>query len=317
MKIVIPGGTGFLGQLLTKSFLSEGHEVVILSRNDTNPCDARVVPWDGATLGEWAKEIEGADAVINLAGQSVKCLYTDKQIKTLRSSRVKPTQVIGQAIKQANQPPSIWLQMSSAAIYAHSFNTPNDEETGKIGEAPDIPSVWKKIVKLVQDWEEALETASTKNTRKVIMRQSVVMAVQPQGAFNIFLWLCRWGLGGSIAGGKQMISWINADDFVKSIKFLLQNNSIEGPVNICSPHPISQAEYMKVLRNVVGSRFGIPATKWMIELSSYIMQIDSELSLKSRYVVPKVLLDNQFSFQFPDWKDAAKNLYSIWKKIRS
>ena len=314
MKIVIPGGTGFLGQMLINFFLTEKHDLVVLSRGGVCSSEARLVPWDGCTLGEWAREIDGADAVINLTGQSVKCIYTDKNLKILRDSRINSTQVIGQAIRQAQKPPATWIQMSSAAIYAHRLDASNDEEKGQIGEEPNIPSTWKKIVQLVQEWEEALYSSQTDQTRKVAARCGVVMDLNPGGAFDIFLKLSRWGLGGPIADGKQMISWIHKADFINSIQFLLQNKNIKGPVNLCAPHPLAQKEFMKILRKIAGMNFGLPAPKWAIELASYIMGIDSELLLKSRYVVPKVLLDNKFSFKFPNWQTAATNLYSIWTK---
>ena len=320
MKIVIPGGTGFLGQLLIKSFISdsEKHDLVILSRGGGGKIpdnSVRLVPWDAHTLGEWAREIDGADVVINMTGKSVKCFYTDKVLKTLRDSRVLSTEVVGQAIKQAQKPPPLWIQMSSSAIYAHTFDTPNDEEKGKIGEDPETPRVWKEISRLVQEWEKALYSFSTDQTRKVLIRCGVVMGLRKGSAFDIFVKLSRWGLGGTIASGKQRVSWIHESDFVNSIRYLLENKSITGPVNLCAPYPLSQKEFMKILREVMGVKFGLPATKWMVELSSYLTRIDSELSLKSRYIIPKVLLDNKFHFQFPYWKEAAKDLFSRWKQV--
>ena len=321
MKIVISGGTGFLGQLLINSFLSdsEKHELVVLSRggrSKMNDSSIRLVPWNAHTLGEWAREIDGADVVINMTGKSVKCFYTDKILKILRDSRVLSTEVMGQAIKQAQKPPPLWIQMSTSAIYAHTFDAPNDEENGRIGEDPEIPIVWKRISELAQDWEKALYSFPTDKTRKVLIRCGVVMGLQKGSAFDIFLKLSRWGLGGTVASGKQMISWIHESDFVNSMRFLLKNESITGPVNLCAPHPISQEEFMKTLRDTVGMRFGLPVTKWMVELSSYVTRIDSELSLKSRYAIPKVLLDNQFNFQFPYWKDAAKDLFYRCMQIK-
>ncbi len=321
MKIVIPGGTGFLGQLLIQSFMadSEKHDLVVLSRGSGaafNQSPARLVPWDGRTLGEWAREIDGADAVINMTGKSVKCFYTDKVLKELRDSRVLSTEVVGEAIRQVQNPPPVWIQMSTSAIYAHSLDYPNNEETGKIGEAPEIPRVWKAISQLAQDWEKAFHSSETNQVRKVLIRCGVVMGLKKGSAFDIFLNLTRWGLGGSIAGGKQMISWIHEYDFVKSMRFLLENKNITGPVNLSSPHPLPQAEFMKTLRETVEIPFGLPAAKWMVELSSYLIRVDSELSLKSRYAIPKVLMDNQFSFKFPRWPEAVKDLFSRWKEIK-
>ena len=155
MKIIIPGGTGFLGQSLIASSLSEKYEFVILSRNGiTSPQRARLVPWDACTLGEWAREIDGAYAVINMTGRNIKCIYTDKNLKLLKESRVNSTKVIGQAIKQAQNPPPIWIQMSALGVYKHRFDAPNNEKEGIIGEDAQTPTTWKKIVSLVQDWKK-------------------------------------------------------------------------------------------------------------------------------------------------------------------
>ena len=314
MKIVIPGGTGLLGQLLTRSFIQKKYQVVVLSRRGDNSSEGELVPWDACTLGEWAQKINGADAVINMTGKNIKCLYTDKNLKTLRNSRINSTRVIGQAIKQAKTPPPIWIQMSAAGIYTHSLSTPQDEEIGKIGEDPCRPDSWKKIVRLVQDWEEALFSSETPQTRKVAVRAGIIMSAQNNSAFSKLTQLCRFGLGGTIGKGKQMNSWLHESDFVNGIHFLLENSNLEGPVNFCSPHPVSQTEMMQTLRKITGAGFGIPATNWMVELSSYITQIDPELILKSRYVIPKVLQDHHFSFEFPRWEQAAKDLYTKWMK---
>ena len=319
MKIVIPGGTGFLGRLLVESFLadSEKHDIVVLSRGGARSSKARLVPWDARTLGEWAREIEGADAVINLTGKNIKCLYTDENIKKLRDSRVLSTEVVGQAIKQAKSPPSVWLQMSAISIYPHRLNPPpHDEQNGQVGESSTAPLTWKSISQLVQDWESALYSAQTSETvRKVALRCGVVMGLNPGGAFNIFLKLSRYGLGGSLAGGQQMISWLHELDFVRAIRCVLKNAHIKGPVNLCSPYPLPQAEFMKILREKLGAKWGLPAPKWAVILSSYLTGIDSELSLKSRYVIPKVLQDSSFNFQFPHWKEAVKNLLEQEKTV--
>ena len=314
MKIILAGGTGFLGQILTSSFLSENHKVVVLGRRKTFSTSARYIPWDGETQGSWIKEIHNADVVINLAGQSVKCLYTDSKIEELKNSRVLPAKAISQAIQQADQPPSLWIQLSSLTIYSHSLHSPHDEENHQIGNEP-YP-VWQKISKLVQDWEQAQHQFPTNQTRKVTVRCGVVMDVHPSSAYPVFLKISLLGLGGSIGNGQQMISWIHKTDFIQAIHFLIKNKNIQGPVNVCSPHPISQKEFMKILRQTAGVPVGLPATKWMLQLSSYLTNIDSELSLKSRYVLPKILLDHQFSFQYPHWKSASQDLFSQVQKIK-
>ena len=312
MKIVLAGGRGFLGQELIKAFAKDSvqkHDLVVLSRGGSLSGPARLVPWNARTLSEWAREVDGADVIINLTGQSVKCLYTDKNLGALRDSRILSTQVMGQAIRQAQNPPSLWIQMSTASIYTHSFKHPHDEETGQIGEPENIPIVWRKISRLVQDWEQACHSSQVEvTTRKVLVRSGVVMGLNKGGAFDIFLNLSRFGLGGPVAGGKQMVSWIHSEDFVKAIRFLIDNKEIRGPVNVCSPEPLPQAVLMKTLRSAVGVKWGLPATKWMVTIFSYLTGIDSELSLKSRYVMPKVLTDKGFSFSFPHWREAVADL---------
>ncbi|HEV2121774.1 MAG TPA: NAD-dependent epimerase/dehydratase family protein, partial [Chloroflexota bacterium] len=220
MKILIPGGSGHLGQLLTQHLEQRGHEVVVLSR--TRRDDARVVEWDGRTLGSWAGEVDGADAVINLAGRSVNCRYSKAHLTEMLTSRVDSTRAVGMAIAQATHPPRTWLQASTATIYAHTFDRPNDEVTGRIGgDEPGVPAYWRFSVEIAKAWEEALLQANTLRTRKVALRTAMVMSAEPGGVFDLLCRLARWGLGGSIAGGEQFISWVHEQDFVRAIDFLL------------------------------------------------------------------------------------------------
>ena len=314
MKIVIPGGSGFLGELLTRSFLSNSHEVLILGRKKPLYLlsKARYMKWDAVHLGDWKKEIDGADVVINLAGMSIQCFFNQKNLEELRNSRILSTQVLGQAIEQSQKPPPLWLQLSSVGIYSHRLDAPNDEARGKIGSEP-YP-IWEKISQLIQDWEKTLWSSNTSRTRKVAVRCAMVMDIHKRSAFRVFLKLCKWGLGGSVGGGKQMLSWIHGEDFVRAMEFLMDKASISGPVNLSSPHPVSQKEFMQTMREVLGIKIGFPAPRWMVVLSSYITRIDSELILKSRYAFPKVLRDHQFTFRFPHCKKAMENLYSSLKK---
>ena len=312
MKIVLAGGTGYLGRILHRFFLSQGHEVLVLSRQQSVHEKNSFVKWDACSLGEWTKVLNGADAVINLAGQSIKCLFTKKNIKLLRSSRVNATRTIGQAIHYANRPPKVWIQMSSVTIYSHRLDAPNDELTGRVGEPINMPLVWQKMASLVQDWEQAMYIFPTEHTRKTIARISIVMSPDTHTAFDVFFKLARYGLGGTVAGGKAYISWIHEKDFVQIIDFLLKNN-IKGPVNVTAPEPVPQREFMAVLRKKLGVTIGLPAAGWMMYPLSLLTRIDPELILKSRYILPKVLLDHKFKFQFPNWNIAAKEL--VQRKI--
>jgi len=307
MKIVIPGGTGQIGRILSRTLLARNHDVVVLSRGGTS--DARLVAWDGRTLGPWARELDGADVVINLAGRSVNCRYTDANLRTMMSSRIESTRAVGTAIAKAARPPRVWLQMSTATIYAHRVDAPNDEATGRIGgDEPEAPSYWKFSVDIGKAWERAQEEAATPRTRKVALRSTMVMSPDRGGVFDVLLGLTRAGLGGTIAGGRQFVSWIHDHDFTRAVDLLIERDDIEGAVNLAAPNPIPQRDFMAALRAAWGRRIGLPATRWMVGIGAFFLRTDPELTLKSRRVVPGRLFDAGFSFEFPAWPDAARDL---------
>ncbi len=315
MKIVIPGGTGQVGALLERAFTAKGHEVVVISRGGAS--GARVVPWDGRTLGPWAGEIDGADVVVNLAGRSVNCRYTKENLDEMMRSRVDSTRVVGLAIAQAKRPPPLWLQMSTATIYAHTEGAANDETTGRIGgDEPGVPAYWAFSVEIAKAWERTLEEAKTGATRKVALRTAMVMSPDRGGIFDVLLGLTRRGLGGSVGGGRQFVSWIHERDLVAAIDLLIARDDLSGPVNLAAPGPLPQGEFMKVLREAWGVRVGLPAMKWMAEVGAFFLRTDTELLLKSRRVVPGRLLGAGFSFDFPDWPSAARDLCDRWRSAR-
>jgi uncharacterized protein len=308
MKVVMPGGTGQLGHYLRAAFESKGHKVVVLSRDRRSHPDA--LYWDGRTVAPWwAKEVDGADVVINLAGRSVNCRYTDSNLHAMMASRVDSTRAVGLAIQQASNPPKVWLQMSTATIYAHRYDAPNDESTGIIGgDEPGVPPYWSFSIDIAKAWELAQHEADTPGTRKVALRTSMVMGRHPGGVFRVLAGLTRMHLGGAIAGGRQFVSWIHERDFVRSMEFLIGRDDIHGPVNLTAPTPIAQAEFMATLRAALGKRLGLPASKWMVEIGAIFMHTDTELILKSRRVIPKRLIDSGFKFDFETWEAAAADL---------
>lgn len=232
MKVVIPGGSGHVGASIARHWRSAGHQVVILSRSAK---DADQVAWDGRTLGPWADEIDGADVVLNLAGRSVNCRYNARNLEEMKVSRTNSTRVIGQAIRQAKNPPRTWLQMSTATIYAHRFDAPNDEATGILGgDEPNAPPKWVASIEIAKAWEQAMEDADAPGTRKVLLRSAMVMSPEPGSIFETLARLARRGLGGTAGDGKQYISWIHEDDFCRSLDFLLQREDLDGPVNLAS-----------------------------------------------------------------------------------
>ncbi len=315
MKIVIPGGTGHVGRVLSRSLRARGHNVVLLSRGKSN--DARVVQWDGRTLGPWASELDGAGVVINLAGRSVNCRYTDVNLQAMMNSRVDSTRAVGAAIEQALRPPRLWLQMSTATIYAHRFDAPNDETTGIVGgEEPDAPRYWRFSIDIAKAWEGAQAEANTPRTRRIALRTAMVMSPERGGIFDVLLRLTRWGLGGTIAGGNQFVSWIHKDDFVRVVEFLIEREEMEGPVNVAAPGPLPQREFMTALRKAWGTRVGLPAAKWMAKIGAFFLKTDTELILKSRRVIPGRLVEAGLSFNFPEWPPAAHDLVKRWHAAR-
>jgi uncharacterized protein (TIGR01777 family) len=312
MRIVIPGGSGQVGRVLETHLSGRGHEVVVLSRDAG---DTRA--WDGRTLGPWSTLVEGADAVINLAGRSVNCRYTRANLDAMLASRVDSTRVVGEAIARAKRPPRVWLQMSTATIYAHTFGAPNDESTGVIGGSePGAPAYWKKSIEIARAWEREQADAETPTTRKVVLRSAMVMSPDRGGIFDVLFALARRGLGGPAAGGGQFVSWIHERDFYRAVELLIGREDLSGSFNLASPNPLPQRELMTDLRRAGGIPIGLPATKWMLEVGAFVLRTDTELILKSRRVVPGRLLDAGFSFDFPVWRAAADDLVGRWRAAR-
>jgi uncharacterized protein len=308
--IILAGGSGQVGTVLARDFLRKGHQVVILTRGaPRKEGQLEYAHWDGATLGAWKHLIDGSSAVINLAGRSVNCRYTPANRREILESRVNSTRVIGEAIANSQHPPRVWLQAATAAIYSHRFDANNDEHSGLLGgNDPGTPETWRFSVGIARAWEDALNNANTPNTRKVLLRSSLVMSPDKNGVFDTLLALVRFGLGGSINGGQQFVSWIHDQDFIRSIHFLLEHEDLSGVVNIASPNPLPNADFMRALRQANGSRIGLPSTKWMLQLGAMILQAQPQLMLKSYRVVPQRLLEAGFRFEQPHWETAARDL---------
>jgi uncharacterized protein len=308
MKIVIPGGSGQVGTILARAFHQAGHEAVILSRK---PAKAawRVMEWDARTLGDWTDVIEGADVVINLAGHNVNCRYDARNRRLIKESRVESTRVLGDAIAQASRPPRVWLQASTATIYAHRHDAPNDEATGVLGGSePGAPDTWRFSIDVATAWESELNESATPYTRKVLMRSAITMSPDRGGVFDTLLTLVKCGLGGSAGDGRQYVSWIHDQDFVRAVYWLIKRDDLEGPINIAAPNPIPNSEFMSALRSAAGVSFGLPATPLMLEVGAFFLRTETELVLKSRRVIPGKLLQSKFTFQFPNWAEAAQDL---------
>jgi uncharacterized protein len=314
MKIVIPGGTGQIGAVLCGAFSDRNDEVVVLTRNPAPRSLCRSVPWDGRTLCDWTQELEGADVVINLAGKSVNCRYGKRNRREIMESRVDSVHAIHRALQSARRPPRVWLQAATATIYAHRFNGPNDEASGLVGgNEPSAPETWRFSIDVAEAWESAVNDAGPlPNTRIVILRSAMTMSPDHGGIFAHLLGLVRCGLGGRAGDGGQFVSWIHEYDFVRAVRFLIENE-ISGVVNVCSPNPLPNSEFMRELRRAWGTRIGLPASKWILEIGAFVIRTETELILKSRRVVPGRLLEHRFQFQFPHWPDAADELCARYR----
>lgn len=315
MKIVIPGGTGQVGTILARDFHANGHEVVILSRRSSSKFDWRVIEWDAKNLGDWAQEFEGADVVINLAGRIVNCRYNAENRRQIMDSRIDSTKAVGEAILKAKNPPKVWLQSSTATIYGHRFDAPNDELTGIIGGGEkDAPDTWNFSIDVAKNWEKTANDFNLPKTRLVLMRSAMTMSPDKDGIFDVMLGLVKKGLGGTASNGRQYISWVHDSDFIRAVDWLIKHEELSGAINISSPNPLPNKEFMRIFREAWGTKIGLPATNLMLEIGAIFMQTETELILKSRRVVPTRLLESGFKFEFPEWQKAVENLCRRWRE---
>lgn len=308
MKLVLPGGSGQVGTILARHFHARGDTVVVLGRAPVN-APWRTVAWDARTLGAWTGELEGADVVINLAGRSVNCRYTPENRDAIMQSRVVSTRLLGDAIRAAKSAPKLWLQSSTATIYAHRYDAANDEATGIIGGIePDAPDTWRFSIDVARAWEAAADAIGLPSTRLVKLRSAMVMSPDRGGIFDTLLGLVRRGLGGTSGDGRQYLSWIHDADFIAAIEWIIEHEHLTGAINLAAPEPLPNAEFMRALRRAWGMLIGLPATEWMLAIGAVLMRTETELVLKSRRVVPGRLLSDGFMFQHPTWADAAADL---------
>ncbi len=316
MKLVLAGGSGQVGTLLARHWLAAGHDLVVLTRRSSTPF-GRAVRWDGRTLGLWAAELDGADALVNLAGRTVNCRYTAANRREIVESRVESTRVLGRAMARLEQPPRVWLQSSTATIYAHTFGPPHDELSGVIGgDEPGLPEAYRFSVGVAKAWEAAASEFELPRTRLVLLRSALTLSPDAGGVFDVLLWLVRRGLGGTNGDGRQFVSWVHAFDFARALDWVVGHDELRGPVNVCAPNPVTNAEFMRTLRRAWGAPFGLPATRPMLEVGARLLGTETELILKSRRLVPGKLQASGFAFEFPTWKRAAAELCGRWRATR-
>jgi uncharacterized protein (TIGR01777 family) len=305
-KVILAGGSGFLGQTLSKYLEARGFETVILTRfPDSGRPPGRLIRWDACTAGCWKEELEGATTVINLTGKSVNCRYNERNKKEILDSRLNSTRVLGEAIARCIHPPLVWLNASTATIYKHSLGDAWDEK-GEIGATVEANDAFS--IEVAKAWEAAFEGARTPSTRKVAMRMAMVLGRGKNSVFPMLRRLTRLGLGGRMGSGQQFVSWIHEEDYCRAVEWLIGHDEIYGRVNVAAPNPVSNAEMMKSLREACEVPLGLPASNWMLELGAFFLRTETELIIKSRKVIPGRLLESGFRFQFPIMKAAFEAL---------
>ena len=312
LRIVIPGGSGQVGHLLAQHFHAQGHAVTVLSRSP-RPMPWRVVAWNGSVSGEWTRELENADVCINLSGRSVNCRYNAANRREIYDSRILTTRRLNEVIAAMPNPPRLWLNASTATIYRHDVERPMDEAAELGGEEQGVPASWNFSIEVGRDWEDAFFSTSTPRTRKVAMRSAIVLSPDRGSIFEALLNLVRWGLGGKVGTGRQFVSWMHGEDFIRAVDWLMAKEDFAGVVNLASPNPLPNEEFMRVFRKAWGARIGLPASGPILELGCFLMRTESELVLKNRRAVPGRLLESGFEFRYPEWPAAASDLIARWK----
>jgi hypothetical protein len=266
-------------------------------------------------LDDWIGELEGADVVINLAGRSVNCRYGAANRQAILESRIGSTRLIGEALNRLSCPSRLWINASTATIYRHALDRAMDEAAGEIGgQEAGAPTSWRFSIEVATQWEETFFAADTPWTRKIALRSAIVMSPERGGAFDLMLGLVRRGLGGPQGSGRQFVSWVHYLDFLRALDYLIAHEEISGYVNVASPEPLPNREFMGALRQAWGRRTGLAVPEWMLELGAFFLRTETELVLKSRRVVPGRLLESCFRFEFPEWPRAARDLVEGWRR---
>jgi len=301
-RVVIAGGSGFLGTSLARHLTDLGYSVVVLTRRPKTPDAQRpwlVVAWDGRTVGSWAEILDGASAIVNLAGRTVDCVKTPDHCDEILRSRVESTLAIGKALDSAGSRPPVWVQMSTAHAYGDPPEAVCTEDSPfGYGLSPDV----------ARAWEQAFEHARPEGTRGVALRTSFVVG-RGGGALSRLSLVAKLGLGGAIGTGRQGMSWLHERDMNRMFQRAIEDPAMNGAYIASAPHPVSQAEFMRTLRKSLGIPIGLPATKWMVRLGApLVLKTDPELALYGRYVEPKRLLDEGFEFEFPHLTGALDDL---------
>jgi len=300
-RVILAGGSGYLGRTLGECLTSEGYEVVVLTRSPKGGATAiRQVEWDGRTAGGWADLLDGAAAVVNLAGKSVNCRYTPENRREIIASRVDSVRAVAEAIRRVANPPKAWVQTGSLALYGN----PGDRNCGESAPAGEGFSA-----DVCRQWEAAFEAAATPNTRKVFLRIGLVLGPDG-GVLEPFAGLARWFLGGTVGSGKQWLSWIHQDDMNRIFQWAIERPEMEGTFNATGPAPTPNAEFMAELRRVLERPWSPPVPAWAVRIGAALMGTEGDLALTGRRCSPDRLLKLGFPFEHRELSHALRQIYS-------
>lgn len=300
-KVIITGANGFIGMELIHYFLNKKNYLVVgLSRKliKINNENFKSVLWNNQDVNNWGKELEDAELLINLAGKSVDCRYTEDNKTEIYQSRIHSVRILAKAIENCATPPKLWVNFASATIYMHSYKE-NNEETGLIGNGFSV-DVCKR-------WEQTFFEQLTPKTRKINFSTAIVFG-KTGGVFPVLKKLAKFGLGGTMGNGKQFVSWIHLEDLCRAVDFVNEEKNLEGIFNLTSPNPITNEHLQKTIRKTLLLPFGLPQSKFLLKIGARILKTETELILKCRYVVPKKLKDSQFCFNFKTIEECVLNL---------
>ncbi|WP_345955186.1 TIGR01777 family oxidoreductase [Mucilaginibacter sp. PAMB04168] len=299
-KIILAGGNGYLGTVLANYYQSLAEQVIILSRKAA-PAKGNITTlvWDGKTEGAWTTALQGADVVINLCGKNVNCRYNERNKQEILLSRIVPTTLLGKVIENLAQPPRLWINVTSATIYRHAEDHPQDEATGEIGEGFSVD--------ICKQWEQSFFNCHTPATRKVALRMGIVLG-RSDGVFPRLLNLVKLGMGGKQGNGQQKVGWVHEHDAASITHWLMEHDDLDGTINCTAPNTVGNAELMRIIRKTYGMPFGLPAPAWLLAIGAVVIGTETELILKSRWVAPKRLLDAGYRFQFGNAEAAVRDI---------
>lgn len=300
-RVVLAGGSGFLGQALAREFVGKGYEVVVLSRGAPRDSNGiRQLQWDGKTIGEWSDSIDGAQAIVNLTGRSVNCRHTPEHRREIMDSRVDSVRVLRRAITRCAQPPQVIVQASSLAIYGDPGDRWGDED------APHADGFSEEVCKR---WEAQFEKMDSPGLRKVVMRIGIVLDPH-QGALPVLARLTRFFLGGRVGHGRQYISWIHVADLTRLLVEAIERNDLSGVFNATGPQPVTNAEFMRELRRALHRPWSPPVPAWATRIGAFFMRTEPSLALTGRRCRPRRFLESGFHFEFPELRRALADLFA-------